>query len=314
VTDDGLTCGQAAAILREAAPNAEVVGVQRMAGGAMTGAYEVLCADPAQNVVVKIYPPNNGWTLSKEVSVYRLLRENGVTKIPKILGGAGCDGVLGSPYLVMSRLPGVPAEPLSSSLSEADLRSLYRQMGELIAQFHAIEQEAYGFRDTGILDPRPTNEAQTKATLARVSQYYLDETGDRDLYEAAHKYVAARTDLFALCRAPVLIHNDFHEGNVIVEQTPGGPVVSGVIDVENAMAGDPMVDLSKTHSYSIGENSVKLEALFEGYGEVPVEWEARFPLFQLVHSFELWCHFHDIGRRKWADTLVEDMRRIIAAG
>ncbi|GAA1996216.1 aminoglycoside phosphotransferase family protein [Catenulispora subtropica] len=313
MTDDGLTREQAAEILREAVPGAEVTGVVRLVGGGVSGAYEVLCADPEQNVVIKVYGDREGWRLSKEISVYRLLRQHGVTKIPRLLTGAGSDGLLGRAYLVMSKLRGVAADRLSPEMSDADLRSLYRQMGELVAQIHTISQEAYGYRGTEIIDPQPTNEACMKSVLARASGAYLEATGDRELYEAAREYVSARTELFALCEAPVLIHNDFHEGNIIVEQTVDGPVISGVIDVENAMAGDPIVDLSKTHSYSIRGSQVKLEGLFEGYGGAIVEWERRFRLFQMVHLFELWGFFY--GREPGTpEGIIEDIRGLIAAG
>jgi hypothetical protein len=106
MTEEALTRDQAAEILRETMPGADVIGIERMALGAVSGAYEVLCEDPAQNVVLKLYGRDYGWRLSKEISIYRLLRENGITKIPKLLGAAGSDGLLGRPYLLMSKLPG----------------------------------------------------------------------------------------------------------------------------------------------------------------------------------------------------------------
>lgn len=313
MTEDGLTRDQAAEILRETVPGVSVVGVERMAGGIVNGAYEVLCEDSAQNVVLKVYAPDWGWKLSKEIGIYRLLRDNGVTKIPTLLGGAGSDGLLGRPYLVMSKLPGTNFELVSSGMTDADLRSVYRQMGELSAQFHAISQEAYGYLASEIMDPQPTSEAHMKAVLAEGSQLYLDATGDREVYEEAHAYVAERADLFSLCDGPVLLHNDFHEGNVMVAQTPDGPLVTGIVDMENAMAGDPMVDLAKTHSYSIRGNRVKLEGLFEGYGGAPVEWERRIRLFSAIHLFELWGFFYGLE----ADTperIIADLRTLMAAG
>ncbi|GAA2028798.1 hypothetical protein GCM10009839_30110 [Catenulispora yoronensis] len=314
MTEDGVTPDQAAEILRDAVLGAQVVGIERMVGGAVSGAYEVLCADPEQNVVLKVYAPDSGWILSKEISVYRSVRESGVTMVPTLLGAAGSDGLLGQPYLLMSKLPGRTMDAVSPGMSDADLRSVYRQMGKLIAQFHAIEHEAYGYlTSTEIVDPQPSSEAHLRSVLARTSQAYLEATGDRDLYEAAHAYLAARSDLFALCERPVLLHNDFHEGNIIVEQTPDGPVISGVIDMENATAGDPVMDLAKTHSYSIRDNAIKLEGLFEGYGVIPVEWERRFRLYQVVHLFELWQFFY--GREPGTpEKIAEDLRTLITAG
>ena len=58
----------------------------------------------------------------------------------------------------------------------------------------------------------------------------------------------------------MLCHNDFHEGNILIEQDEGrGWQVAGFIDVENAIAADPMIDLAKTDCYSIRGNRAKLD-------------------------------------------------------
>jgi len=46
----------------------------------------------------------------------------------------------------------------------------------------------------------------------------------------------ARAGLFDRCPAPARCHNDFHEGNVLVD--PNDWRVTGFIDMENAIAAD----------------------------------------------------------------------------
>lgn len=69
------------------------------------------------------------------------------------------------------------------------------------------------------------------------------------------EYVEARAGVFAANLAPAPCHNDFHEGNVLVD--PATWRVTGFIDVENAIAADPLMDMAKTKQYSIGGHPEK---------------------------------------------------------
>jgi hygromycin-B 7''-O-kinase len=48
-----------------------------------------------------------------------------------------------------------------------------------------------------------------------------------------------------------------------------GWAVTGFIDVENAIAADPLLDLAKTDYYSVHGNKAKLSGLIQGYGSLP---------------------------------------------
>jgi len=315
VSDIDLELNQVIEILRETLPGAQVSGVARMSGGGISGAHLVTFADGSAPVVLKVYAEDDGWRLGKEIFVYRMLREHGVTAIPKLLGGAPADrSPIGRPYLVMSKVVGTPAAYLMSDLAEDQGAAVYRQMGAILRQVHGIGQEAFGYLTTGLHEAEPTNEAFMRTLFGKRAEIFLQHTGDRETFEAAHKYVANRAELLALCATPVLLHNDFHEGNILVDLTADGPLVTGFVDVENAMAGDPVADFAKLHSYCIGGDQVKLRALFEGYGSAPVQWEPRRRLYQLIHDFELWVWFRQTGEHNYQDELVADVREIIATG
>ena len=108
---------------------------------------------------------------------------------------------------------------------------------------------------------------------------------------------------------PVLCHNDFHDGNVLVEPATGR--VTGFIDVENAIAADPLMDLAKTQSYSIHGDEQKLAGLQEGYGDLPPDWRERTTLYRLYHSLELWDWFASIGTTVHLDGIARDMAEIV---
>jgi hypothetical protein len=65
------------------------------------------------------------------------------------------------------------------------------------------------------------------------------------------------------------------------------PRLVGILDVENAVAGDPLLDIAKTAIYPSQGNGPKLESLLEGYGELPPDGNARLRMYQIYHSLEL---------------------------
>ena len=81
-----------------------------------------------------------------------------------------------------------------------------------------------------------------------------------------------------------------HTANIIVSSWSDGRWrLSGVIDVENAVAGDPLIDVAKTLLYSVGESQVKREGLLTGYG--PMErrrGKETVELYRLHHALEWW--------------------------
>lgn len=75
--------------------------------------------------------------------------------------------------------------------------------------------------------------------------------------------------------------------------------VTGFIDVENAIAADPLIDLAKTDCYSIRGHRAKLDGLLDGYGPPRGrDWAARLAIYRLYHALELWGWFASVGQTR----------------
>jgi aminoglycoside phosphotransferase (APT) family kinase protein len=138
-----------------------------------------------------------------------------------------------------------------------------------------------------------------------------DLGGDPALRDRIEAHVAHRTGLFARCAAPVLCHNDLHEGNVLVAATDGSWEVTGFVDVENAVAADPLFDLAKTGYYAVKGDEAKLAALLDGYGPLPGDWAERLSLYRLYHALELWDWFAMIGSTAALASIAGDLRSLV---
>jgi len=251
------------------------------------------------DVVVKRYTGESRWKQAKELHVYSLMAD--VPGVPSIVEVDRSCGVT-----VMTRVPGTP---LASAPVEA-MGDLYRQLGSLQAAMHRVGQPAYGYLTTEVLDPAPTNTAYMTRQFAVKLAEFAERGGSVAIHALASKCVAERSGLFGSCAGAVVCHNDLHEGNVLVERAGAGWRVTGFVDVENAVAADPLMDLAKTIQYELTRSPVKVAGLLAGYGPLPADGPARIELYRLYHALELWDWFARIGNTGPLDGIAEDIREL----
>ncbi|MFE2722461.1 phosphotransferase family protein [Kitasatospora sp. NPDC059327] len=299
----------AEALLRDVSPDAEVTDVVPRTGGQLSTVYELRCTDPAHDAILKVYAPEWTWKQAKEVHVYRILAGLGSLPVPRVLHHTPDGAPGGRAVTVLSLLEGRPLSEASQDLDAARIPAFYREMGALLATIHRIGQESYGYVTDRILDPRPDNRTYMRHQFAKKLAEFKTLGGDDRLHDAVARRIGRDEALFANCRAAVLCHNDLHEGNVLVG--PGEAArVTGVIDVENAIAADPLIDLAKTDYYSLGRGDPERHALIEGYGPLPSDAPERLDLYRLYHALELWTWFRSIGTLDPLGAIADDIARL----
>ncbi|MEV5960913.1 aminoglycoside phosphotransferase family protein [Kribbella sp. NPDC051952] len=289
-----------AAIVAKAVPDSEEI-IQRT-GGQLSTVVEVrrTSGDP---LIVKVYAPEWAWKQAKEVHVYGLLAEELDGSIPKVVHAepAGEHDA----FTVLTKLDGVPL----SELDPPDWEAAYTQLGQLIARVHRIPQPEYGYLTDRILDPLPDNDQYMRRQFSKKLGEFDQLGGDQALRQAIQAFVDKHSGLFKANQAPVLCHNDFHEGNILVD--PETWQVTGFIDVENAIAADPLIDLAKTVSYSVQGDADKLAGLTTGYGELPADWADRVHLYRVYHSLELWDWFKSIGETTYLESIATELAGLV---
>ena len=299
------------ATARAALPGFHVQTVEPLAGGANSPVFELRTAE-GKAVVLKLYPESLHWKMQKEVLVYDLLRGRDLdVPVPSLLSADDSKQFVAQNFVVLTKLEGQLVSALDDRLTDDDRLAIGRQVGALLARLHKILFDEFGYVGTdGIVDPHPSNLAYMSFQFEKKLREFRELGGDPEVERSIERYVEDRRDLFAACERAVFCHNDCHSANLLVLPADGGWRVSGLLDFENVLAGDPLLDLAKAHCYDPRRSERTLAALVEGYGELHPEWRETLELYVLYHWLELWDWLASTGTTKPLADLGAELRRL----
>ena len=231
-TQQALTLTDVAA-LASTALGTPVIDGSELTGGGFATVWRVTLGD-GRDAVVKVGPPPQAQLLAYEESLlpaeaeyFRLVRAQAPgVPVPDVLATspAGAE----QQWLITSYLPGRP-------LTEGDSATARRQLGTAIAQVHAISGDRFGYtgdRANGADWPAAFH-AMMESLRADADRWHVPLPQMDGLVDRHHATLAAVT-------RPALLHFDLWDGNVLV--APDGSL-SGVVDGERHLYGDPLLDL-----------------------------------------------------------------------
>lgn len=299
-------------VIALAEPGFRTEAITRLTGGANSAVFDVK-SRRGHSVVVKVYSDLLQWKMKKEVFVYDHVRACGVdAPVPAILAADDSKTVVGQNVLVMTKLDGVPVASVETDFHEGERAAINRQLGAILAALHAITFDAFGYVGThGVVDGHATNRDYMRSQFDKRLHEFDEHQGEPDLRGRVEQYVAEREELLETPRA-AFCHNDCHYGNVLVVPGSDGWRISGLVDFENVLSGDPLLDLAKTHAYARERRTeATLAALADGHGDMPPNWREAVDLYAVYHALELWVWFAYLGVREPLDGLAADMRSLI---
>jgi aminoglycoside phosphotransferase (APT) family kinase protein len=163
----------------------------------------------------------------------------------------------------------------------------------------------------GVVTPFASNRAYMSSQFGKKLGGLVEYGAPDALTAQLHKVVERYAPLLDSCASPSLCYYDFHIGNILAERRHGALELTGILDLENAIAGDPLMDIAKTLSYSVRGNPAKKAGLLAGYGPVGrPDWHQTLELYELYGVLELWCWWKQIGDHQHAASLMPDLERL----
>jgi aminoglycoside phosphotransferase (APT) family kinase protein len=300
---------QAQAIVDRVAPGRTLARLTELMAGEISAVFEIALADGPPAFVLKVYPEALHWKMQKEIRVARLLGGRLGVPTPHIVLADDSKTLIDLNFCVMTRLDGENLRRNEPAPSEA--HDVFAQIGRALREIHAIPLEAFGYIGShGIVTPFATNRAYMLSQFERKVGGFARLGGRPALAERLNGYVERSAPLLDGCAAPRLCHYDVHTGNVLAARRDGVLRLTGIVDLENAIAGDPLMDLAKTIAYSVRDDAARRAGLLEGYGPIDrADWPETLRLYQFYGAIELWAWWTEIGDAARAQHIVAELER-----
>jgi aminoglycoside phosphotransferase (APT) family kinase protein len=212
-----------------------VTDLQRLSGGASAETWAFALEGPGgrREMILRRRPgpppdeeTSRSVTITTEAALIRAAAEAGAPVAPLIWLARPEDG-LGEAHIT-ARVPGetLGRKIVADPRFEAVRPRLARQCGEILASIHRAKPDAE-LKSVDFLDE-----------LARYDLVYRQSGAERPILELALQHLKQHAPPPI---APVLLHGDFRNGNLIVDPEKG---VAAVLDWELSHYGDPAEDLS----------------------------------------------------------------------
>ena len=261
--------------------------IEPLAGGMGSAVFGVR-VDGAE-VVVKIYPDVARPGMHKELWVCEFLAQRAPSlPVPKVLAVDESGSLIPQAFSVLTRLDGVYLRSQLERLSNRDVVDVYRQMGSTLRVLHDVDLAHFGEVMPGRGSRYPSNRAFMLGQFELSLKTFQRLGGDGAFHTRLAAHVRERHELLPEIDRASFCHNDGHDANMLVTRSRHGWELSGVLDFEHALAGDPLFDLAKTYYFAPNRSEELLSALTESHAPLSRDWRDVFNLYLLYHQLQLW--------------------------
>lgn len=258
LTKHPLTPAQLETLVAKAfGPAVHIVHSAELTDGSYNAAFAVTLDDRAGDLILKVAPPPHLRLLSHEVDlmrtevdVYRLAREVGVAVPTTVYADFGRE-TIGTDYAFLSRVDGVAFDSVRDSMSADHVAQVRSQVATAATNLHRVTGSSFGYPLRDSRSWQPTWRAAfgsmmddllddaTRLLATRPVPFTLPAPPER-----IGALVRRHADLLDDIDRPALVHFDLWDGNVFVRPDDTlGWRVTGLIDGERALYGDPVAEL-----------------------------------------------------------------------
>ena len=272
---------QIEAVLRRSGIDSPLTEHVLLTGGTFNSVYRLRFSD-RPGLVVKLSPDPDGAAMTYERGIvetearfYTLAGEQDGVPVPDVVALQNLDPDLGGgQVLLVTELPGCPW--YGSGLATTDRGGLRADLGRLVASLHAVTGPGFGYlsESTGALTScwEEAFTGMIDAVLADAERFRADLPVP--VHQVRRSLAACSKDL-AQVDVPALVHFDLWDGNVLLDLADE-PRISGIIDGERALWGDPVMDFASAALFGeIREDGDFIDGYESSGRAMPLDVSAR---------------------------------------
>jgi len=293
-----LTDERALCVVHTLFPSAGVASWQPVPGERENALYALL--SDGTEMVLKIYAAGaDPDDCTREVHLLRILTAETGVPVPRVLhhgtqlpweqAGEGS-----YPWVLLSRLPGIPLLQVMGELEDAELEAVGYELGRYLAHLHQIPLDAFGC----VFGSGPHDRAKEKEHVLSQVIDWLAQCEKIDLLAPETRSQLRRrfeeTGLLDRHQA-CLAHAALSTRNVMVEGAVTGYHVTGLLDLAHAQGSSPELDMARLFAWDFQAVPVARKGFLDGYTEAgelsPRFWE-RLRLYQVFVALDILLKAH----------------------
>jgi aminoglycoside phosphotransferase (APT) family kinase protein len=286
-------------MIAQAFPHQTIESVEPLTGGLINTNLKIQFASKLPPVVLRIYRDGSD-VCRKEMAIHDLFKM--FVPVARILHSEP-DGVDGSnPFAILEFAPGVTFQELKRAGDARAIRQASEFVGETLANIGRIKFPSAGrlFVENDrlrvgtpfITGPNP---------IPRLMDRFLDSPRCRQragvaLIDKLHKFTWSWSDsLPDLTTQSNLVHSDFGNRNIMVNEVGGLWKVVAVLDWEFAFSGSPLLDVGHFLRYERKDSPIREPHFSQAFrnhgGYLPENWWEIVRVIDLTALVE--CLTHD---------------------
>lgn len=296
-----------AEMVRRAFPDKKILKVKELTEGMCNVTYDISFTDESE-CILKIASKGNRGRLSNEanlmeaeVAAMNLAGQGCSFKVPEVFYYDTTKELCDGDYFFMEKLQGENLFLVREELPEETGRQISRETGGIARELSRIQNKQFG-----LLGEERRYDTLFQFVKALLTNLLSDAEGrDIDVIHNRETFLLmleADKDAFEEVKSASLVHWDMWEGNIFIKDGH----VSGIIDWERAMWGEPfMDDRFRRHTRS--------REFLEGFGQtdfsekelVRLRWYDRI-LYLTMMIEVFYREYEDQGQYVWARGMLEE--------
>lgn len=291
---------------KKAFPDKQITEIKELTEGMCNVTYDIAFGDGSESILKIAAKDRTGNTsnevnlMQAEVNAMRLVAGKCSCKVADVqyydTSNTVCDGN----YFFMEKLPGDNFFLIRESLTEEEIAGIHKEIGKISKELSNIQNSEFGFLGDEIrfVTLYDFVKYMLMNLISDAEKKNIDLGYDKQFFQ---EQLESDKDFFKEVTHASLVHWDMWEGNVFVKDGH----VSGIIDWERALWGEPFMD-DRFRMHNRGQD------FLEGFGQTSfsedeqkrMRWyDVILYLTMMIEVF--YREFEDKGQYFWAKEMLE---------